>query len=101
MCYLTEAGISALRVFVMLDEAGISALGGNRVNTGQFLCQRQKSPYYLSWDNFSDNINKSPITQHEMSFGTRLKCHHITKIAANEEAKFLNPQIKCMTKITV
>jgi len=31
MCYITEAGISALGVFVMLDEAGISALGGKRV----------------------------------------------------------------------
>jgi len=27
MCYITEAGKSALGVFVMLDEAGISALG--------------------------------------------------------------------------
>ena len=31
MCYLTEAGISALGVFVMLNKAGISALGGKRV----------------------------------------------------------------------
>src|SRR6218665_3936334 len=31
MCYIAEAGKSALGVFVMLDEAGISALGGKRV----------------------------------------------------------------------
>jgi len=31
MCYITEAGKSALGVFVMLDETGISALGGKRV----------------------------------------------------------------------
>jgi len=31
MCYITEAGKSALEVFVMLDEAGISALWGKRV----------------------------------------------------------------------
>ena len=31
MCYLTEAGILALGVFVMLDQAGISALGDKRV----------------------------------------------------------------------
>ena len=33
MCYLTGAGISALGVYVMLDEAGISTLGGKRVKT--------------------------------------------------------------------
>jgi len=31
MCYITEAGKLALGVFVMLDEARISALGGKRV----------------------------------------------------------------------
>src|SRR6218665_2108787 len=33
MCYLTEAGILAFGVFVMLDEAGVSALGGKRVKS--------------------------------------------------------------------
>jgi len=31
MCYITKASKSALGVFVMLDKAGISALGGKRV----------------------------------------------------------------------
>jgi len=33
MCYITEAGKSVLGVFVMLDEAGISALRGLSIGT--------------------------------------------------------------------
>jgi len=46
MCYITEAGISALGVFVMLDEAGISALGGKRVKPHTLLITTLKNIVY-------------------------------------------------------